>query len=81
MSRNAGLCSELSSCHLRCAPAVEEKDCDVGAWGVAEGGGHGPNGEGGMGRHRQTSFNTLWSSLKRMGRGERIFQAAMFGRS
>jgi hypothetical protein len=27
--RTAGLCSELSSCLLRCTAAVEEKDCDV----------------------------------------------------
>ncbi len=25
----AGLCSELSNCHLRCTPAVEKEDYDV----------------------------------------------------
>jgi hypothetical protein len=27
--RTAGLSSELPSCHVRCTPAVEEKDFDV----------------------------------------------------
>jgi hypothetical protein len=29
VSRTAGLCSELSSCHVRCAPVAEEEDYDV----------------------------------------------------